>query len=179
MEFERIDGVKYEVGSEPHRAAVARRDEADKAAKAELEKLQARADADAAELKKIKADIADMPKKIAEQAKARADLLAGAARVLGADVKLDGKSDAEIRLEVAKVANATLTLDGKSEAYIEALFDRAVTERADGADELAALRANVHESRSDAGDPEEKARLDMEERNRNLWKTPANGEAKA
>lgn len=192
MTKERIDGIEYDVGTDAHRAACARRDEADKAHATELTALKAERDRQQARADKADADAL----KAAEQLKAatdvrhldalataRASLLSGALAVLGTDVKLDGKSDAEIKREVAIKANPTLKLDGKSEAYVEALFDAAIlrgTEaRNDGLDGLAKVRldaatATTNAVRVDADAEWEK----MVERNHNAWKQPANGAAK-
>jgi hypothetical protein len=176
MTKERIDGVDYEVGTEPHKAAVARRDATEKAAKDAADKLQARADAAEAEAKKLKEDAAALPGKLAEQAKARAALELSARKVLGAEAKFDGLKDAEVRAQVVAKATPEIKLDGKSDVYVEALFDSAIT-RADaneGSDELAAIRAVRDTERIDATG---ETRVDVDaayeamvKRERNRWK---------
>lgn len=183
MHKERIDGVDYEVGTDAHKAACARRDEGEKKAKAERDALQARADAAEGEVKKLKADALEMPKKIAEQAAARATLETGARKVLGSEAKLDGKSDAEIRRMVAEKSAPSVKLDGKSDDYIAALFDRAVEHSDEEQFQLGALRVDAEMA---AREPSKSERIDadaawesMVERNRNAWKTPVADKAKA
>lgn len=172
MHKERIDGVDYEVGTDAHKAACARRDEAEKIRKDAADKLQAKCDSLEADLSKAKQDLAEMPAKITEQAKSRASLEVGAKKVLGEAAKFDGLSDAELRLQVAKKANPSLKFDGKSEAYVEALHDQAI-ERAGAETEVAPLRQVEHNdeatqtSRVDA----DAAWEAMVTRNQNRWKT--------
>ena len=147
MKIEVIDGVEYTVGSDAHKAAVIRRDETAKKAKADADALQAKADKAEADAKALQKKLDELPAKIATDLKARTDLEAGAAKVLGAEFKFDGLKDAEIRREVAKKANESLKLDGKSDDYVTALYERAVAEageeRADeSADDLARVRAD-------------------------------------
>ena len=97
--------------------AEARADSADKALaslQAELSKAQARADMAEAEAKAA-------PARAAAAAKARVDLEAKAKTVLPT-VKVDGKSDAEIKRQVIE-SRGTVKVDGKSEAYLDAAFD--------------------------------------------------------
>lgn len=178
--FEKIDGVDYEVGTDAHKAAAGRRDEAAKADKTEREKLQARADkgetdaksektrADAAEaeLGKLRKDASD---------KARAALEVQARKVLGAAQKFDaadGKpmSDAAIRLAVAQKANPELKFDGKGDAYAEVLFDMAIVKADEAQGALGSLHSALHAVAhvDAAGDPTKvdlnQMRADMTER---------------
>lgn len=185
MTKERIDGIEYDVGTDAHRAAGVRRDEADKARtvelstlKSERDKQQARADKAEADAKKAGEELkaATDVKRLDELAAARATLLTGARAILGAEVKLDGKSDAEIKREVAAKANPTLKLDGKSDAYVEALFDAATSQRADAAsnttNDLATLRldaAGGRGQRLDATGEYARAIAESERAGREMW----------
>lgn len=184
MEFELIEGTRYDVGTDAHKAAVVRRDEADKKRKADLDALQAKFDKADADLKSATTKITTLedPTRLDAAVTARASLIEAARAVCGAEAKFDGKSDAEIRREVAATANPTLKLDGKSEAYVEALFDTAMANadkvRADAAAVGQARKAIVESAREDGNKPDpDKSRAAMEERNRNAWKMPANGAA--
>ncbi|HEX6836045.1 MAG TPA: hypothetical protein VF334_05700 [Polyangia bacterium] len=180
MTKERIDGVDYEVGTDAHKAACERRDAAEKARKATEEKLQARCDAAEGEVKKLKADMADMPSKIAAQAKARASLETGARKILGSEAKLDALTDAEVRLAAAKKAEPALKFDGKSEAYVEGIFERAVAHADEEAQSAAALRTDVESPivtteivNGERLDAAEAARAKMVQRHRTNWQKPA------
>lgn len=148
MKFERIDGVDYEIDTPAHKAAITRRDEAIKAASDEKAAQKARLDASEAKVVELTTKIAELPTKIAEAARVRADLETGARKVLGAEEKLDGKTDDEIRKAVAAKAHPTLKLDGAEPAYVKALFDIAVARGDEGAG-LANLR-RAAEPRLDA-----------------------------
>lgn len=95
---------------------------------ASLESAAAEAVAKSAKLEaerdalKVRADAADA----FQAAQTRIELDKQASAVLGADVKLDGKSDAEVRgLVIAKVFPG-VRLDAKSADYVQALFDQAI-----------------------------------------------------
>lgn len=143
MVKERIDGVDYEVGTEPHKAAVSCRDEAAKKAQAERDALQARADKADVDLAAARERLDKLPAELEARATARATLLDGARKVLGSEAKFDGKDDAAIRLEVAAKANPALKLDGKSADYVSALFDMAVSGSAQRVDGIVAVRADA------------------------------------
>lgn len=172
---ERIDGVDYEVGTEPHKAAIGRRDAAEKTAKDELEKLKARADKAEADLATARKDLEQAPTKIAAAAKARADLLEQARIVLGDEQKFDGVEDLEIKRAIAAKANPNLKLDGKPEAYVQPLFEAAIAEapRSDGLDGLARLREDslpVISQRGEKRIDADAAWERMVEREQNRWK---------
>lgn len=70
---------------------------------------------------KLRTDAADAAANVA----ARAALELAAGKVLGAAVKFDGKSDAQVQAEVVAKAFPGVKLDGKSADYVSALFDQA------------------------------------------------------
>jgi uncharacterized protein len=156
MKVERIDGVEYEIGTDAHKAAVTRHDAAQKASKDERDKLEARVDAAEVENKRLKAELAEAPTKLAQAAQARASLESGARAVLGAEAKLDGLKDAEIRSLVVEKSSPEIKLDGKSDAYVEALYDLAVAAVAKDGAAHAAVRAAISSTstslRADADD---------------------------
>lgn len=172
MKVERIDGVEYEIGSDAHKAAEKRRDEATATAKAEADKLAARADAAEAELAKAQQQLAESQdeKRFDAEVAKRITLIQSARAVLGAEAKLDGKPVGHIKREVVGKAFGEIRLDGKSEAYIDGLFDAALAKHeANGVAKVAetALRAD------DGGDIVEAARRRMNEHTQNAWKTKA------
>lgn len=172
MTHEMIDGVKYEVGTEPHKAACARRDEAEKTRRDASDKLQARADSAEGRAKDLETKLAEAndPKRLDTIVAARFEMLKGARAVLGGEAKLDGKSEREIKLAVAVKANPSLKLDGKSDAYIDGLFDSALSRvEMDAIGELNERADEVTEDddrRIDADAEWER----MVVRNRNRWK---------
>lgn len=175
MTKERIDAVDYEVGTDAHKAAVVRRDAAEKASSDERDKLQARADSAEAKAKKLETELAEAPTKLAQAAAARSSLENGARAVLGESAKFDGLTDAEIRLAVVKKSNPEMKIEGKSDAYIEALHDIAVVTSAKESSAHAVVRAAASNSaRVDATDAEDEypnpalARAAMIDRNRGI-----------
>lgn len=164
----RIDGVEYEISEQAAQAftkaqanasdLLAKSAEAVKAVTVTAEKASARADAAEAEVKKLKAELSDAPKKAREQISARVALETEAAKFLGEE-KLDGKTDLEIKKAVAETALG-IKLDGKSETYVEASYDLALQKGAPSeADALEASRAGTSEigARVDSGDVVAKA----------------------
>ena len=125
MECERIDGVKYEVGSEPHKAAVARRDAA--AVEAQAVHTKAQADLTAATQRADAAEASLQGRDVSALANARADLLM-AARDAGVEIRKDGKdlSDDEIRKGLIAKATPSVDLTGKDAAYLAAAADMAI-----------------------------------------------------
>ena len=132
IEKERADAkAEADKAARAHADALTEKEKAIGTLRAEAEKEKARADAAAAE--KTKAEQArkdaEDPKRVQALIAARVDLEGKARVVLGNDVQLAEKTDAEIKRAVAEKVYADLKLDGKSEMYIEALFDRAVEEK--------------------------------------------------
>jgi hypothetical protein len=133
-----INGVGYEV-SEQVEQAYAAEQSAQKArldaatqelagAKAALEREKARADSAAEDLskeKKLRADAED-PSKIEARVKARLDLESTARKVLGANEKLDGLSEKDLKAKVVQKVYPSAQLAGKSDDYLQARFDAAL-----------------------------------------------------
>lgn len=147
LKVEHIDGVEYEVGGQPHSAAVKRRDASDQKRGKDL--AQARkdvADARTATAKeKARADSAESklktataawkqavdPKRLDHAVKVRAAVISRAQRVLGKDFKADGLTNFQIKQSAAEKAYPELKsrLDAKNHktpaehhAYVNAMF---------------------------------------------------------
>lgn len=127
----RIDGVDYEAGSDAFSQAFARMqarsDDEKKAALDQASKLQGKLDAQAEEMKKLREDVAGMPKKLAAAAKVRADLESSARKVLGSKAKLDALDDTNVRILVLDKLEVKLPETKlKDEVYVTARFDAAL-----------------------------------------------------
>jgi uncharacterized protein len=123
----RFDGKEYESGSEEHILALCvKLDAAESAAKTiqtKLDQAEAALVAERKSLATARSDLAKFDARVSE----RADLLAKAQAALGETVKLDGKSEREIRSAVVALAYPETKLDGKSDDYVTALFDQAIS----------------------------------------------------
>lgn len=194
----RIDGVEYEgteqlaqafakmeakhaealeAKAKEHADALTAKDSALKTATTELEKVKARADSLEADLKKAQQAHKDAtdPAKLQEIIRARVALEKSASEVLGAEVKLDGKSEADIKLEMLKKLEPELKLDGKSAEYIQAALDIAIEKRGTGAEGADALRKAREATRGDDKTTpvrEDEKRAKFLEDQRNGWKKP-------
>lgn len=185
----KLDGLTIEVT--PKDAEViekVRQDHADalKAKNSELKAMRdaaseqkARLDAAEEQLVEAKKKLEEEPAKLRAQIGARMKLDAHAAQVLGAEVKLDGKSDREVHeLVLQKLAEGKageLKLDGEDDAYVRARFRLAMegytppsaTSRATAA----ATGGPTPAVRQDADDnPAVKAREAMIKRQNEAWK---------
>lgn len=169
----KIDGVEYKVEdkvAEYLKAATERADAAElTATEATTEADKARARADAADAEKVKLekernDAAD-PAKLQAAIRSRVDLERKAVIVLGADAKLDSLADVDVKKAVVAKKMPDMKLDGQSADYIGALFDLAVTQADKATPHLDAARrvadpiAPQGETKNDAGDDAEAARM--------------------
>ncbi len=168
----RIDGIEYTVQPQVERhlakldekmAAVAgERDQA----KADSEQVQAKLDEAKAELEKLKAERTD--EAVQAAAKARVALERSAARVLGDDAELEGKSDREIREAVVTAVHADTDLSDKSDVYVEARYDAAV-ETHKAYDDAATKQRETATPKGDEGGKSDK-RADAIDSIRGAWK---------
>jgi uncharacterized protein len=184
----RIDGITYEVPTEAvvqaftkfeqTAAAVlaqAKKDAAE--AQAKVDAAQAKADTAAEGLAKAQAELKELPARVRADMVARAKLETKARAVLGADAKLDGLSDADVRVAVLAKLVPNWKADGKSASYIEARFD-AETERADADDSDWKADADKLEksSKSDSNEGEhvdaDAARAAYLKASQGAWKKP-------
>jgi hypothetical protein len=192
MEFERIDGVKYEVGTEAHAAALKSHDSKQKEAQKKYDDALAatavvQAKFDAAEAKRADAEkkLAEATdvKRLDEAVAARSSLLDRARLVLGSDAKLDGMTERQIHERVVAKASPAIKLEGRSDDAMSALFEaftgEGAKERADAAAVGATRAAIISVSREDERPNPDKAREEMIKRNNTAWKNDAaNGVAK-
>lgn len=158
------------------------------AAKDEAKAATARADSLAGELAGVRKTLeetqgklaaAESPTALDARVTARTALVASAAKVLGAEVKLDGKTDKEIRALVVAKRHPEVKLDGMSEDFLAGLFMAAVAAPAAGPTALDAVHAAAVDSQSAPAMPADKeaalAHRRMVAYNQNLWR----GEAEA
>lgn len=86
------------------------------------DKAEARADAAEAEVK-----TATSPEAMAERVRARTKLVTDARKLAGADFKVDGKTDEQVRADAIAAVNGADFVKDKSADYIESAFDYAVS----------------------------------------------------
>lgn len=193
----RLDGVDIklaETNAQIVKKAIDSRDTALAEKAKALDGLHARFDSMKTELDAAKADLARAkdPQAIQALVSARAALEADARKVLGADVKLDGKTEDEVKRAAIAKAKPSIKLDGKSADYVSAMFDAIVVQhdatasetKNDAADEKgnigdaarAALDAQggtrAGEVKTDAKDPRAELYASQEKRGRAPLKTP-------
>jgi hypothetical protein len=178
MKTERIDGVDYEIGSDAHRAAVARREETEKARATERTQLQARADSAEAKNRELEGRVktleSDLPKRVAERAK-----LLQSAQAAGVEVRADS-SDHEIRVAIVGKLRPSLRLDGQDETYVRAVADMALADaeaaaKEAGAKKLGAAfvpRADGGVTPTQIGERATKARAEYLKRQSEAYKGP-------
>jgi len=155
MEFELIEGTRYEVGTDAHKAAVIRRDQAEGQAVAERTTLQARADALAAEVETLKA--ASAPEDITAAVTRRLALL-DRARTAGAEVRVD-MSEEEIALATVAKLLPGVDVTGKSAEFLEGAIASALANPpSNHRDVREDARTGGHDPEDDLS-PSEKARL--------------------
>lgn len=130
----RIDGVDFEVGTEAHLQAVAKRDEANAAAlaaakletaeaKKALDAAQAKADAATDRLAKLDEEMKALPAKLAVEFRQRADLESKARTVLGEKFDLSKLDTKGVQLAVLTKLQPKLDFSKKTDSQIEARFD--------------------------------------------------------
>lgn len=131
----RLDAMTSEIAKGA--GDLARANAALQEATAKLEKANARADSLESEVATLKA--AADPKRIDGLVSARLALHKTAVSILGADAKLDGKTDAEIMIEAIKARDPKFDASGRSEEYLRARFDFEAEKRTDSNTALADL----------------------------------------
>lgn len=177
MKIERLDGVEYEIASPQHKAALefkkeisAREDEV-KAGKSELDKLQGRADAADARIKELEGQLVEAkdPAKLDAAVTARSVLVTSARKILGSEVKLDGKSEREVMVEALAKSDAELKTEDKSDDYVRAAFDFATRSARKDAHAAVRIAATVP---AEAPTEKRDARQEMIKRQEDAWKQP-------
>lgn len=129
----KFDSAELDVSEEVAKALASERAAKDTAFKAESAKVQkeaARADSAEAQVKTLKAELVEAPKKAKVEAEARAALEATAKGILGDEAKFDGLSDLDVQKLVAEKVHG-IRLEGKPEHYVQASYDIALTKAAD------------------------------------------------
>jgi hypothetical protein len=124
-----IDGVTYETNSPEFVQALTLRDKRNDEERAALTTARDKATAER-DASTARADAADKalveandPKRLDTLVAARVDLVSNARRVLGADAKLEGKSEREIMIETIRHDDEVFVADGKSDDYVRAYFE--------------------------------------------------------
>ena len=174
----RVDGIEYEVPPEVERH-LAKQDEQVEAltgerdqAKADAETNKAKADEAQAELDKLKEQRSD--EAIREAAKARVALERDAAKVLGDEAELDGKTDRQIQEEVVQKVHSDADLSEASDTYVQARYDAALATAKAHGDAMAKQRetAGATAPAGDGQDTPEAKRDAAMESIRSAWKRP-------
>ena len=173
MKVIRIDGVEYEVGSDAHLTKI--EDVHGKALAAETKRADEAEGKHAAETKRAdeaegKLKKAQDPKTLDKLVNDRATLFADARKVLGDEVKFDGKTDREIMVEAIHHDDEDFDAKEKSDDYVRAFFDSRITNvsRHDkGGTGIGAVRSAAvssvksrKDSKGGKGEPEEIDRYD-------------------
>jgi hypothetical protein len=179
----RLDGLTLKLDERDAALVQKAIDERDKKIKdltGDQSALQARLDGLTEQHGKLKKELDELPVKLRGEMAARASLESEARRVLGSDVKLDGKSDRQVREQVLQKLNPELKLDALDDRYVEVRFDVAL----EGFKEPSASEKvrqaitggsnpKLRTDSKDAPDPAA-ARAKMIEENNNAWKRPSN-----
>lgn len=194
----RIDGQEYPLGTEAERQAAVtaynraqvRQDAQVGSLTAERDTAQGRADAAEGQVRDLTAQLATAtdPARLDAMVRDRTELVRVATAHLGAEVKLDGLMDADIRLLVLAKARPEVKLDGKSADYIQGLFqglevrqDAQTAVDPDGLGTLRQATAPGLEVRQDGTNPvpptsdpydSVAARKRMDATNRTAWTQP-------
>lgn len=146
---------------------------------AEKSALQGRCDSFAEKVTALETELKSAPEKTRAEIKARVELESQAQRVLGSEIKFDGKSDREVREMALIKLTPTLKLDGRDDAYVTARFDMAVEDfKPLTAAQLAAAALGtppIREHKQDGGEGDEldKARAERRKRNDSAWQPQA------
>lgn len=170
--IERLDSVDYIVDSEEHKAAIKFRADLE-IARADKAKAEANAVAAEAKAKELqgKLDAAVDTSKLDELVAARAALLESARKVLGAEAKLDGKTEAQIKAEVVAKAYPDEKLDGQHPAFVDGLYKAAL--KKDASSDLVRVRqrgdATGTEQHRDAVSEYARAIEETESAGRTMW----------
>lgn len=153
-----IDGVTFETGSPEFVQALSLRDKRIDGEiaqlRAERDKATAERDASAKALTE-----ANDPKRIDSRVAARVALADRARRVLGADAKIEGKTDREIMIETIRHDDTAFAAEGRSDEYVAAYFEastKSLARHDEGGTGIGAARsaavAAVREDKADRTD---------------------------
>lgn len=152
MSFEVEDTVAqaYAVEQKRNADAFLSKEEELKKAKEEAEKEKAKADAAVEKSNRLDSELKEAPAKFTALAKARADLEAKVAKVVGPKEKLDKLDTKGLQLLALAKLSPDTKFDGKTDTYIEARFDAALEQ------------FDADERDDDDESPSDRARADLE-----------------
>lgn len=188
MQTIHVDGISYDVPktAAPHiTKAVENRDRkiAELTAKVDAESARADSASKKLETETARADAAESPERMSKAVAERVALVSKATAILGAEAKLDGLADGEIKIRCIKHTDSDFAPEGKSVDYVNARFDLIKPEekRADAKGKtLEALNESRNggtqgktEEKKDGVDPydSEAARKRAVERSHKAWQT--------
>ena len=176
METITIGGVAFEVSPQVAQAYRHNQERADQATadlRSSLETLQGRADAQAEEIKTLKADLAKATdgERFDSAVRERVELERKARSVLGDKAELP-VTTREIQEAVLRHDNKNLDLTGKSDDYVAARFDHLI-ENPYRAPKPGAVRQDALRAKSDPGRPSaDEARQRMIQTSQEAWQQP-------
>ncbi len=113
---------------------------------------------------KTRLDAADDPKKLSEAVAARVDLEKRARKVLGPELKLDGKGDREVKVAVLMKTDDKFDPEGKSDDYVNGRFDHVIASAPDRNFSKERTRTAIAKGRMPVAEPRADADEDGEER---------------
>lgn len=164
--FKKKSGAKGDSAAEIATAV----ESATKSLKAENDKLQAKFDTLEEKLAAKKDGI--QPGEVSKLVKERARIEKVAVSVLGAEAKLDDKSDLDIIKEVLVKHDSKIDVKVKSEDYLRARFDSLADENEGREDRRTQLRGKIEDARKDEEFDSGAARKRNLDTDKDLWKTP-------
>lgn len=186
----KIDGIPYELDTDTGQQAIQqvleKRDSEILLAQEKAQGLQEKLDASEKKAKDLqkKLDEATDPARIETLVNERADLIAKARTVLGAEEKLDGLSPQDIRVKVLTKLDETFKADGLDEAYVKGQFDHAIKnfqaeQKTDGLSSLRGaiptIQPQVKDDKKDLDKYDSAAAEErMRERSRDAWQPKEN-----
>jgi uncharacterized protein len=144
---------------------------AEKTAKTEAEAQRARADVAEAKVKELDKARMDAATAFPAAVQARVSLESKAREVLGAEAKLDGKTDREVKALVVAKLSPDLKLDGEGDAYVDAVYRGTLA--AASTEAIAKVRAAAGGTKVDTETVDaEKARAKAREDAETAWQKP-------
>jgi len=162
----RIDGIDIALSKESITNLLAEK-------RRELSELKGRFDAIGLELAKEKAERAALedPSAVEKRVQSRLTLIEKCRSLLGEDCKLDGKSDAELKLEVINKYYPDSNIAKEDQSYVEGMFYAICGMQASRNDSLTTARQAIHLDAAKTNDSYEK----WLEQSAKLWTSPLTG----
>jgi hypothetical protein len=144
MKTQRIDGVDYEIGTDAHKAALARLEAAEAARQKRLDTAEAERDALASRVKDLETRLDEASKALPALVVARVKLIE-AARSHEVEVRVDADTDRQIQEKILGKLLPFVKLVGTSDDYLPAALDLAL--RAESGASAARVRQDVADLR--------------------------------